>query len=132
MALWAPWRRANTVPVLVQGLQRLEYRGYDSCGLAIQQSQGLQRSHQHRARGQLQAQVQRHAVHSEVGIAHTRWATRTAPRPNTTPTRTLATAQTSMPPRLYAPARVALVPGSIIRNHETLRRTQCPRLCVCQ
>ncbi|MFZ9099534.1 MAG: glutamine--fructose-6-phosphate aminotransferase, partial [Burkholderiaceae bacterium] len=61
--------QTNSVPMLVQGLQRLEYRGYDSCGLAVQQSQGLQRSRSTARVADLQAQVQRHGLQSGVGIA---------------------------------------------------------------
>ncbi|MFZ8939664.1 MAG: glutamine--fructose-6-phosphate aminotransferase, partial [Burkholderiaceae bacterium] len=56
--------QTNSVPMLVQGLQRLEYRGYDSCGLAVQQSQGLQRSRSTARVADLQAQVQRHGLQS--------------------------------------------------------------------
>jgi len=69
----------NIVPVLVQGLQRLEYRGYDSCGLALQGPGGLQRSRSTARVAELQAQVQAEGLSAGSGIAHTRWATHGAP-----------------------------------------------------
>ena len=78
----------NIVPVLVQGLQRLEYRGYDSCGVAVNaetaqlgQSAGLQRARSTARVSELLAQVGDAAggLAGATGIAHTRWATHGAP-----------------------------------------------------
>ncbi len=66
----------NIVPILVQGLQRLEYRGYDSCGVAVHAG-GLQRARSVSRVAELQSQVQADQLQGQVGIAHTRWATRT-------------------------------------------------------
>ncbi|MDO9201800.1 MAG: glutamine--fructose-6-phosphate aminotransferase, partial [Hydrogenophaga sp.] len=64
----------DIVPVLVQGLQRLEYRGYDSCGVAVH-SGGLQRARSTARVAELMHQVQTDHIASGTGIAHTRWAT---------------------------------------------------------
>ena len=76
----------NIVPVLVQGLQRLEYRGYDSCGVAVyaggtdaKRPAGLQRARSTSRVAELQSQVDTDNLSGTTGIAHTRWATHGAP-----------------------------------------------------
>ena len=106
----------NIVPILVQGLQRLEYRGYDSCGVAVHAG-GLQRARSVSRVAELQSQVQADQLQGQVGIAHTRWATHGAPAVhNAHPhfSHGTGSAQTK-------PGRVALVHNGIIENHEELR-----------
>ena len=107
----------NIVPVLVQGLQRLEYRGYDSCGVAVnsEQSQmgqapGLQRARSTARVAELVAQVNdnHNGLQGLTGIAHTRWATHGAP------------AVHNAHPH-FSRDRIALVHNGIIENHEELR-----------
>src|SRR5690606_5041908 len=76
----------NIVPILVQGLQRLEYRGYDSCGVAVHGASlgadpaaGLRRARSTARVAELLAQVQAEQLEGATGIAHTRWATHGAP-----------------------------------------------------
>ena len=75
----------DIVAILVQGLQRLEYRGYDSCGIAVHNDSlkghghGLRRARSTDRVSELMAQVQTHHIASATGIAHTRWATHGAP-----------------------------------------------------
>ncbi len=116
----------NIVPLLVQGLQRLEYRGYDSCGVAVHRmvagspiSQGLHRARSTARVAELLEQVQHDDLQGLTGIAHTRWATHGAPEVcNAHP-------HFSYGPGLDAssgsPARVALVHNGIIENYELLR-----------
>jgi glutamine---fructose-6-phosphate transaminase (isomerizing) len=112
----------NIVPILVQGLQRLEYRGYDSCGVAVHASSlnggtgGLQRARSTARVSELMAQIQTDHVEGGTGIAHTRWATHGAPAVhNAHPHFSHGTGDASQP------GRVALVHNGIIENHDALR-----------
>ncbi len=107
----------DIVPILVQGLQRLEYRGYDSCGVAVHAG-GLQRARSTARVSELMAQVQTEHIQGLTGIAHTRWATHGAPAVHN------AHPHFSHGPGADAaqrPARVALVHNGIIENHDALR-----------
>jgi glucosamine--fructose-6-phosphate aminotransferase (isomerizing) len=108
--------RRNIVPVLVQGLQRLEYRGYDSCGLAIHApAGGLVRSRSTARVAELLSQVQTDDTQGGTGIAHTRWATHGVPAVHN------AHPHFSHGTGVDKPARVALVHNGIIENHDELR-----------
>ncbi len=106
----------NIVPVLVQGLQRLEYRGYDSCGVAVY-ADGLKRARSTSRVAELQSQVSNDKLEGTTGIAHTRWATHGAPAiHNAHPHFSHGTGQVS-----HQPGKIALVHNGIIENHEELR-----------
>ncbi|MDO9240751.1 MAG: glutamine--fructose-6-phosphate transaminase (isomerizing) [Methylicorpusculum sp.] len=96
---------------MIEGLKRLEYRGYDSAGLAVIEDNTLYRK---RALGKvkgLEAMIAEDAVQGFIGIAHTRWATHGKP----------STANAH--PHICR-EKVAVVHNGIIENHEHLRSQQ--------
>src|SRR3954470_23671757 len=107
----------NIVPILVQGLQRLEYRGYDSCGVAVY-ADGLKRARSTDRVATLLEQVKSEHIEGMTGIAHTRWATHGAPA-----------VHNAHPHFSHGPGegsgkragRIALVHNGIIENHSELR-----------
>jgi glucosamine--fructose-6-phosphate aminotransferase (isomerizing) len=96
----------NVVPILLEGLKRLEYRGYDSAGIAVV-NQGLQRLRSTGRVAQLGKLVQTNALTGNVGIAHTRWATHGAP------------SETNAHP--HVSGGISVVHNGIIENHEEMR-----------
>ncbi|MDO8933078.1 MAG: glutamine--fructose-6-phosphate aminotransferase, partial [Rhodocyclaceae bacterium] len=69
----------NVVNVLLEGLKKLEYRGYDSAGLAVVVGGELQRLRSVGRVAELEAQAMASGIRSATGIAHTRWATHGVP-----------------------------------------------------
>ncbi|MEY2952427.1 MAG: hypothetical protein RLZZ401_514, partial [Pseudomonadota bacterium] len=109
----------DIVPILVQGLQRLEYRGYDSCGVAVH-AQGLQRARSTARVAELLAQVSTDHLGGHTGIAHTRWATHGAPAVhNAHPHFSYGQGGDGRPG--CRAGRIALVHNGIIENHDDLR-----------
>ena len=118
----------NIVPVLVQGLERLEYRGYDSCGVAVYVQgsdpahSGLRRARSTSRVAELAEQVapgsETGGVQGQLGIAHTRWATHGAPSvSNAHPHFSHGSGADAH----LRPGRIALVHNGIIENHDELR-----------
>lgn len=98
----------DVVPVFLQGLKRLEYRGYDSCGVAVVRNGEIDRARSVARVKDLAEQVQAEGMQGTVGIAHTRWATHGGP--------VVANAHPHI-----AGNRIALVHNGIIENFAQLR-----------
>ena len=99
----------NITAILIEGLKRLEYRGYDSAGLAVYSQQGgLERRRRIGKVSELEAAVAAEPLVGQLGIAHTRWATHGAPT------------EGNAHPH-FSGSELAVVHNGIIENHEELR-----------
>ncbi len=99
----------NIVPILMEGLRRLEYRGYDSAGIAV--LNGTKHLKRMRTVGKvklLQEALERSPTHGNIGIAHTRWATHGVP------------SERNAHPHMSLDG-LAIVHNGIIENHDELR-----------
>ncbi|WP_251976415.1 glutamine--fructose-6-phosphate transaminase (isomerizing) [Salinicola avicenniae] len=98
----------NVTPILLEGLKRLEYRGYDSAGVAVIHQNRLQREREIGKVAGLEAKLQSSELSGQIGIAHTRWATHGKPSVD------------NAHPQMSG-TDVAVVHNGIIENHERLR-----------
>ena len=98
----------NVEPILMEGLRRLEYRGYDSAGIAIRTDAGITRLRRVGKVQELQNALDESPVRGSTGISHTRWATHGAPN------------EANAHPHVSGD-EIAIVHNGIIENHEELR-----------
>ncbi len=97
-------------PILLRGLKRLEYRGYDSAGMAIRNGEGIRRTRRVGRVQNLSAAVQEHPMPGTMGISHTRWATHGK------------VSEENAHPHVSSDGRFSLVHNGVIENFGGMRR----------
>ena len=99
----------NSAPIIIDGLKKLEYRGYDSAGIAVFRDNGFDMVKQKGRLAALEARLKDHPLQGRMGIGHTRWATHGEP------------SDVNSHPHLGSKNKIAVVHNGIIENYKQLK-----------
>ena len=99
----------DATPIIVNGLKKLEYRGYDSAGVAVLENGMIEVRREAGKLAELEALVQESPLHGKIGIGHTRWATHGVP------------SQQNAHPQVGSTGKIVIVHNGIVENYLALK-----------